>query len=140
MDIKCPLLTVDAVIAKDGRFVLIRRKNEPFKGLWALPGGFVEVGETVEDAVRREAREETGLDIELIALLGVYSDPKRDPRGHTVSVVYLAKPVGGELCAADDAAEAAYFSPKDDPDLAFDHAIILNNAIDALKRLNLISN
>ncbi len=138
MDIKCPLLTVDAVIAKDGGFVLIRRKNEPFKGCWALPGGFVERGETVEDATRREAREETGLDIELLALLGVYSDPKRDPRGHTVSVVYIAKPVGGELQAADDAAEAGIFRPEDDPDLAFDHAVILNDAMDALRKLDLI--
>lgn len=138
MDIKCPLLTVDAVIAKDGGFVLIRRKNEPFKGCWALPGGFVERGETVEDATRREAREETGLDIELLALLGVYSDPKRDPRGHTVSIVYIAKPVGGELQAADDAAEAGIFRPEDDPDLAFDHAVILNDALDALRKLDLI--
>ena len=138
MNIKCPLLTVDAVILKDGRFVLIRRKNEPFKGLWALPGGFVEAGEKVEDAARREAREETGLDIELLALLGVYSDPKRDPRGHTVSVVYLAKPAGGELRAADDAEEAALFGALNYPDLAFDHAIILNDAIDALRGLDLI--
>lgn len=138
MDIKCPLLTVDAVIAKDGGFVLIRRKNEPFKGCWALPGGFVERGESVEDATRREAREETGLDIELLALLGVYSNPKRDPRGHTVSVVYIAKPVGGELQAADDAAEAGIFRPEDDPDLAFDHAVILNDAMDALRKLDLI--
>jgi 8-oxo-dGTP diphosphatase len=138
MNIKCPLLTVDAVILKDGRFVLIRRKNEPFKGLWALPGGFVEAGEKVEDAARREAREETGLDIELLALLGVYSDPKRDPRGHTVSIVYLAKPAGGELRAADDAEEAALFGTLNYPDLAFDHAIILNDAIDALRGLDLI--
>ncbi|MFA6450104.1 MAG: NUDIX hydrolase [bacterium] len=136
MEIKSPALTVDAAIIIDGKFALIKRKNEPFKGMWALPGGFVDLGESVEDATRREAKEETGLDIELIALLGVYSDPKRDPRGHTVSVVYLAKPVGGELKAADDAADAKLFAPEDDPLLAFDHAIILNDALEAAKRLD----
>jgi 8-oxo-dGTP diphosphatase len=136
MEIKSPALTVDAVIIIEGKFVLIQRKNEPFKGMWALPGGFVDRGERVEDAARREVKEETGLDVELIALLGVYSDPKRDPRGHTVSIVYLANPVGGKLEAADDAADAKFFGPEDDPDLAFDHAIILNDALEAAKRLN----
>src|SRR5512139_1202444 len=85
-----PLLTVDTVIVYDGKLVLIRRKNPPFQGHFALPGGFVELGETVETAAVREAKEETGLDVELIRLLGVYSEPSRDPRGHTVSVIFLA--------------------------------------------------
>jgi 8-oxo-dGTP diphosphatase len=136
---KCPLLTVDAVIFKDGEYVLIRRKNPPYEGQWALPGGFVDIGETVEAAAVREAREETGLDIELLALLNVYSDPARDPRGHTVSVVYIARAVSGELQGADDAAEAALFVPGQPADLAFDHALILEHALDAARRLDLVS-
>jgi len=84
-------LTVDALILYDGKLVLIRRLNPPYENDFALPGGFVEVGETVEAAAVREAKEETGLDIELIKLLGVYSEPSRDPRGHTVTVCYLQK-------------------------------------------------
>ena len=99
---KTPLLTTDCVICdQDGRVLLIRRKNEPFKGAYALPGGFVDIGETVEAACRREVLEETGLAVGELRLVGVYSDPHRDPRGHTVSIVYLtrlprgAKPQGG---------------------------------------------
>ncbi|MGB8218042.1 MAG: NUDIX hydrolase, partial [Candidatus Methanoperedens sp.] len=97
-----PLLTVDALIIFERKLVLIRRGNPPFKNYFALPGGFVELGETVEAAVVREAKEETGLDIEIIKLLGVYSDPLRDPRGHTVSVCYLSKG-RGKLKAGSDA-------------------------------------
>ncbi|HDI74746.1 MAG TPA: NUDIX hydrolase, partial [Thermoprotei archaeon] len=83
---KRPLLAVDTVIlTEDGAIVLIKRSKDPFKGYWALPGGFVEYGETVEEAAIREAFEETGIRIELLALVGVYSDPSRDPRGHIVS-------------------------------------------------------
>jgi len=122
-----PLLTVDALIIYEGKIVLIRRKNLPFKGLYALPGGFVEVGETVEQAAMREAKEETGLDIKLIKLLGVYSDPSRDPRGHTVSLCYLA--VGsGNLKAGSDAKDTGLFSPEEIPELAFDHNKIIENA------------
>jgi ADP-ribose pyrophosphatase YjhB (NUDIX family) len=86
---------VDVVIASDEGIVLIRRAAGPFEGRWALPGGFVEVGETVEAAATREAAEETGLAVELARLVGVYSDPERDPRGHNVSVAFLARVVGG---------------------------------------------
>jgi 8-oxo-dGTP diphosphatase len=136
---KCPLLTVDILIFKDGQFVLIKRKNPPFQGMWALPGGFVDIGETVEHAAIREAKEETGLDVELLALLNVYSDPGRDPRGHTVSVVYIAHAAGGVLQGADDAAEAQLFFPAHGVDLAFDHALILEHGLDAGKHLNLVS-
>jgi 8-oxo-dGTP diphosphatase len=135
---KCPLLTVDAVIFTDEGYVLIKRKNPPFQGDWALPGGFVDVGETVEAAAVREAKEETGLDIELVALLGVYSDPARDPRGHTVSVVYIARAVGGCLQGADDASQAAVFTPRDTVPLAFDHELILKHALDAVNDLGLL--
>ncbi|HQE72151.1 MAG TPA: NUDIX hydrolase, partial [Methanothrix soehngenii] len=84
-EIKTPLLAADAVILFQDGIVLIRRNNPPYQGCYALPGGFVEIGETVEEAAIREAREETGLDINLLGLVGVYSDPARDPRGHVVS-------------------------------------------------------
>ncbi|MGH8496638.1 MAG: NUDIX domain-containing protein [Gammaproteobacteria bacterium] len=125
---KTPLLTVDAVIEMIDRperpIVLIERGREP--GGWALPGGFVHIGETVEAAAVREAREETGLDITLQSLLGVYSDPDRDPRGHTASVVFIAH-AGGEPKAGDDAAHAALVDPTKPPPLAFDHAKILSD-------------
>ncbi|HPR63473.1 MAG TPA: NUDIX hydrolase [Thermoanaerobaculia bacterium] len=128
-----PLLTVDGIVLDGKRIVLIRRLHPPFEGQWALPGGFVEIGETVEEACVREIREETGLDVDIVRLLGVYSDPGRDPRGHTVSVVFLCYPSGGELRGADDAAEARWFTlPVTDP-LAFDHEKILEDLNRILK-------
>ena len=122
-----PLLTVDAVILHKKKIVLIRRRNPPYMGQFALPGGFVEVGETVEEACVREAKEETGLDIEIIKLLGVYSDPSRDPRGHTVTICFLA--LGrGNLKADSDAIDSGLFSLNEIPELAFDHNKIIENA------------
>ena len=89
-----PSLTVDTLILFENRLVLVKRKNPPYQGKFALPGGFVEIGESTEKAAAREAFEETGLSVEIIKLVGVYSDPQRDPRGHTVSVCYLAKGSG----------------------------------------------
>ncbi len=124
-----PKLMVDVVITSDsGEVVLIRRGSEPYEGKWALPGGFVEVGETVEEAAIREAAEETGLAVEIARLVGVYSDPERDPRGHNVSVAFLARVLSGELSAATDASEAALLDP-DSVDLAFDHRRIVNDAL-----------
>lgn len=125
-----PALTVDCVIYDPtGRVILIRRKNEPFKGSFALPGGFVDIGETVEDACRREVREETGLVVSDLELVGVYSDPARDPRGHTVSTVFLAKlPVAEAPIAGDDAATAEWVVDWRTQRLAFDHAQILEDA------------
>ena len=123
-----PLPTTDAVIAgTDGRIVLILRKNEP-RG-WALPGGFVDYREEMGAACRREAREETGLDVELIAQLFTYSDPKRDPRKHTVSTVYACKAIGGNLAGADDAEDARWFAESEIPwdRLCFDHAEIIRD-------------
>ena len=90
-----PLLTVDAVILVNNKsaLVLIRRKNPPFQGELALPGGFVDVGETVESACIREAKEETNIDINIIKLIGVFSNPKRDPRGHNVTIGFLCEPL-----------------------------------------------
>ena len=122
-----PLLTADALILYEGELVLIRRLNPPFQDQFALPGGFVEIGETVEAAVVREAKEETGLDIKLIKLLGVYSEPSRDPRGHTVTVCYLARGVG-KLKAGSDAKDIKLFGLNEIPKLAFDHNKIIENA------------
>lgn len=124
-----PKLMVDVVIPSGDGVVLIRRGSDPFEGMWALPGGFVEPGETVEEAAAREAAEETGLAVEPARLVGVYSDPARDPRGHNVSVAFLARVIGGDLTAASDAAEVSVLDP-DAVDLAFDHAKILADALD----------
>ena len=123
-----PKLMVDVVITSEEGVVLIRRGSEPFAGQWALPGGFVEVGETVEEAAIREAAEETGLAVEIARLVGVYSDPERDPRGHNVSVAFLARVLSGELSAATDASEAALIDPSS-VELAFDHARIVHDAL-----------
>ncbi|EKQ51950.1 MAG: ADP-ribose pyrophosphatase [Methanobacterium sp. Maddingley MBC34] len=133
---KNPILTVDAVITDlDGRIIFIRRKNPPYKGSWAFPGGFVEYGETVEEAVIREVREETGVKIKIQELLGVYSDPGRDPRGHMITVCFLANKTEGELKADTDAVEVSCFTADEAllMNLAFDHHKILK---DALKRIH----
>jgi ADP-ribose pyrophosphatase YjhB (NUDIX family) len=125
MKYKNPKLTVDVIIGKADKIVIIRRKNEP-KGL-ALPGGFVNEGELLEDRAITEAKEETSLDVELKELLGVYSDPKRDPRGHTITPIFIAKPVGGHIKGGDDAAEAFWMDINEIKahDFAFDHKKIL---------------
>jgi 8-oxo-dGTP diphosphatase len=123
-----PQLTADIIIEmidRPGRpIVLIERKYPP-PG-WALPGGFVDVGETLESAAVREAREETSLDVTLNLLLGNYSDPLRDSRGHTVSAVYIAE-AQGEPRAADDARHLALYDPRMTPPLAFDHERIIRD-------------
>ena len=119
-----PVPTVDAIIEVGEKIVLVQRRNPPHG--WALPGGFVDYGETLEDAVRREAFEETGLRITLKGQFHTYSKPDRDPRLHTITTVFLASaegcPVGG-----DDALQAAVFGPEDLPALVFDHRDILDD-------------
>lgn len=120
-----PVPTVDVIIEVGDRIVLIRRKYPP-PG-WAIPGGFIDGGETAQEAAVREAREETGLDVTLSALLGVYSDPSRDKRKHTISTVYIGK-AEGKPSGRDDAAEAGLFGEDDLPSpLAFDHGQILSD-------------
>ncbi len=129
MEYKNPALTVDGIIIIDGKLLLIKRGRDPFKGQYALPGGFVEIGERVEEAVEREAKEETGLDTEVRDLIGVYSAPDRDPRGHTVSVVFYLKVIGGQMKAGDDACDIGLFDLNALPELAFDHSKIIDDYI-----------
>jgi ADP-ribose pyrophosphatase YjhB (NUDIX family) len=122
---KNPIPTVDVIIELGNGIILIRRKNPPHG--WALPGGFVDYGESVEAAAIREAREETSLNVKIAHLLGVYSEPNRDPRFHTISVVFVASG-SGKPRAADDAEEIGVFSKDNLPDdMAFDHARILDD-------------
>ena len=127
-----PAPTVDILIeapessATEPRVYLISRKNPPLG--WAIPGGFIDYGESAEAAAIREALEETSLVVELVAQFAVYSDPSRDLRQHTMSVVFVARAVAGEPRAEDDAAEIAHFSEADLPDtICFDHRQILND-------------
>lgn len=122
-----PVLAVDTIIEVEEGVILVKRAKEPFKDKYAIPGGHVEGNETVEGAAVREAKEETGLDIEIKKILGVYSEPRRDPRGHYVSVVYICKKLGGELRAASDAKEAKIFSIESLPELGFDHKKIFED-------------
>jgi 8-oxo-dGTP diphosphatase len=124
-----PALTTDCVVFDErGYVLLIRRANEPFRGSYALPGGFVDVGERVEDSCRRELSEETGLHVGELRLIGAYSDPARDPRGHTCSVAYLARVGRAEVTAGDDAAAAEWVADWRREKLAFDHAQIIADA------------
>jgi len=122
-----PSLTVDAVILFKNKLVLVKRKYPPYEGHFALPGGFVEIGESTEKAASREAFEETGLSVEILKLIGVYSDPERDPRRHTVSVCYLAKG-DGDLKSGSDADAVELFELDSIPELAFDHNKMINDA------------
>lgn len=122
-------LTVDAVVLNDNKILLIQRKRKPFKGLWALPGGFVIYGERVEEACLRELKEETSIDGEIKCLLGVYSDFRRDPRGHVVSVSFLVSMMGGNAEACDDAKTLKWFRTDNLPKLAFDHKQIIEDAL-----------
>lgn len=117
-------VTVDLLISGPCGLVLIKRKNEPFKGCWALPGGFVDENETCEEAAVREAKEETGLGVKLLNIERVLSKPGRDPRGRTVSIVYSAEVAGGELEASDDACEAGWFREAPEK-VAFDHREVI---------------
>ncbi len=128
---KNPALTVDIFIYNNKKeFILIKRKNEPFKNYWALPGGFVDYGEIVENAAIREAKEETSIDVELKELINVYSNPDRDIRGHTVSIAYTAIGNFDNAKADDDAEDIGIFNLNDlsSIEIAFDHRQIINDA------------
>ena len=130
-----PSLTVDIFIYdEDNNFILIKRGNEPFKDYWALPGGFVDYGETVENAATREALEETSINVKLERLVGVYSKPDRDPRRHTVSITYTAKGNMDNMKADDDACDIGIFTMKDleKLNIAFDHEEIISDCLKSI--------
>jgi 8-oxo-dGTP diphosphatase len=123
-----PALAVNAIISKDNSILLVKRSVEPFKGLWSLPGGFVEYDETVEDSITREVKEETGLSVEPVKVVGVYSQPTRSPAKHVVTVCYLCNILGGELKTSDENIEVKFFSVECLPrQLAFDHLKIIED-------------
>ncbi len=119
-------VAADALVIEGGKVLLMKREFEPFRGKWAIPGGFLEEGESVEECCVREAKEETGLDVEVEGLLGVFSNPARDPRG-TIGIVFLCRKIGGEVGGSEEG-EAKWFSLENLPELAFDHAEILAKA------------
>lgn len=122
----------DMVLIEGGNVLLIRRARDPFKGEWAIPGGRIEDDETAEQCALREMKEETGLDIELIRMTGLYSDPARDPR-KIIAAGYLVRRLGGQVQAGDDAGEAQWFPLTGLPPLCADHAKILADAVSKMK-------
>jgi 8-oxo-dGTP diphosphatase len=122
-----PSPTVDVILERDGKVLLIERKNPPFG--WALPGGFIDYGEAAENAAVREVLEEVQLEVELVRQLHTYSTPDRDPRQHTLTVVFVGKILDPQAnpMAADDAKECRFFARDDLPELAFDHAQVLED-------------
>ncbi len=126
-------ITVDAVIFKDltstASILLIKRKNDPFKDKWALPGGFLEETENLEEGAKRELLEETGVKVEVLNQLRTYGDLHRDPRGRTISIAFIGK-LSKEIkiTSGDDAKEAEWFNLNKLPELAFDHSVIIEDA------------
>jgi len=129
MEHQNPFPTVDIILQRDLKVLMIKRKKDPFKGLLALPGGFVNEGETVEEAAQREVKEETSLEVEPINILGVYSDPTRDPRKHSMSTVFIGIIVGGYDRAGDDAASIEWveLNEIEKQAIAFDHMQMLHD-------------
>jgi 8-oxo-dGTP diphosphatase len=124
-----PTPAVDVILERDSNILMVRRKKDPFKDHLSLPGGFVNEGETVEHAMKREAMEETSLEVHPIEILGVYSDPTRDPRKHIMTTVFVGIIVGGAIRAGDDAADAEWIklATMEQQKIAFDHTKILHD-------------
>ena len=128
--LKSPILTVDGLLFEKGRILLIKRAIVPFRGCWVLPGGHVNYGETVEKAIRREMKEELGVSVSIRKCLGVYSNPKRDPRYHAVSVVFLLSKRKGEIKLNKEASDFMFFLPNRLPQkIGFDHRGIIRDFI-----------
>ena len=128
-----PSVTADGIVLKGNDIVLIKRGKEPFKGSYALPGGFLNYGERLEECAVREVLEETGVKTKVVELVGIYSSPDRDPRGHFVTAVYHLEPVGGMLKAGDDAKDAEWVPLDKLPKFAFDHGKIIQDFLSKRK-------
>jgi 8-oxo-dGTP diphosphatase len=128
-----PSVTADGIVLKGNEIVLIKRGKEPFKGSYALPGGFLNYGERLEECAVREVLEETGVKTKVVELVGIYSSPDRDPRGHFVTAVYHLEPVGGMLKAGDDAKDAEWVPLDKLPKFAFDHGKIIQDFLSRRK-------
>ncbi len=127
-EFKGPILTTDGIILESGKVLMLKRAVYPFRGYWELPGGHVEYGETVENALKREMKEELGVSVKIKKLFGVYSNLKKDPRHHAVTVVYLLKKGKGKIHFSGESSEFRYFSLKNlPPKIAFNHQEILND-------------
>lgn len=125
---KSPILAVDGIFLKDSKVLLVKQNKYPFFGSWVMPGGHVEYGETVEKAIKREMKEEVGVAVKIKRLFGVYSNPKRDPRYHTASVVYLLEKGKGKIRLSREASEFRHFPLNNLPKkIGFDHRKILND-------------
>jgi len=126
---KNPIPTVDAIIQRNSSILLVKRRRDPYKNCFALPGGFVNEGETIEEAIIREVYEETSLEVYPIDILGVYSDPKRDLRGHMLTVVFIVLIVKGNSSAGDDAQEISWIpiNKINEIEIAFDHKLLIED-------------
>ncbi len=133
---KRPSVTADGIVTRGNEILLIKRGKEPFKGSYALPGGFLEYGEKMEECVVREVLEETGMKTTVIDLVGVYSAPDRDPRGHFVTAVYHLQPISGVARGGDDASAAEWMPMDKLPKLAFDHGKIVQEFLSEKKSRN----
>jgi len=131
---KKPSVTADGIVVRGNEILLIKRGNEPFKGSYALPGGFLTYGEELEDCIVREVLEETGVKASIVGLVGVYSAPDRDPRGHFVTAVYHLTPISGTARAGDDASEVEWVPLDHLPKFAFDHGKIVQDYLSKRKR------
>jgi 8-oxo-dGTP diphosphatase len=127
---KKPKLTCDGFAIRGGKVLLVKRGRDPYKGSYALPGGIVEYGESAEDCVVREVLEETGLRTSVKRLVGVFSSPDRDPRGHFVTLLYELEITGGKVMGGDDAESASFYPMDDLPALAFDHQLMIGKAME----------
>jgi 8-oxo-dGTP diphosphatase len=130
--VKTPYLTVDSVVMEKGKILLVKRKGNPFVGYWALPGGFMERGETLRKAAPREVLEETGMKVSIEKMIAIYDDPKRNPMGHAVTVTFLCKVTGGKLRPQEEeVSETRFFSIPEISKLklAFDHRRIIRDAL-----------
>jgi 8-oxo-dGTP diphosphatase len=135
MKFKTTRIVVDGVIIEGSKICLVRRAGPPFRNYWVVPGGFVETGEVLKDAVRREVWEETGLRTRVVNLSGIYDDPKRDPRGHAVSVAFLLRRAGGRIRTSSETSDVKFFPIRRLPkNIGFDHRQIIRDALKVYKR------